>query len=270
MYKGRNLAHLEHMSIFCDFVQAGLVFGLCDVITFFFNASLDPQMDIGETVLICAYHLSNTKRYAHALIIVMNLSATFRRRVIESADLIVNRPLTLYLNRALAYKEHIPTAYRAKFLPFSAFIQYIEDRISNGDFRPIKLYFDLRKRDPALPQIRICVACAKKRFITQQLKGYLCNEPCDLEKVEKPIELPTPEPKRRLIDVAVGPDDPRFNVGWVREGVPTPQTTPTVQPEVPEELTEEQQRQRLVQTLTQRQQPINPLDLIRFRLGFHF
>jgi len=229
-------------------------------------------MDTGETILICAFYLSNTRRYAHALIVVMNLSATFRRRVIESADLIVNRPLTLYLNRALAYKEHIPTAYRAKFLPFSAFIEYIEDRISNGDFRPIKLYFDLRKRDPALPQFKICVACAKKRFITQQLKGYLCNEPCDLEKVEKPIELPAPEPKRRLVDIAVGPDDPRFNVGWVREAVPTPQTatTTTVQPAVPEELTEEQQRQRLVQTLTRRQQPINPLDLIRFRLGFRF
>lgn len=222
----------------------------------------------GETfVLLSAFHLSNTVEYKYALIVVMNLSASIRRKIIESADLFANKQLNHRLKRAMCYPSHIPTLYRAKFLPFTGFIEYIEDRISNGDFRPLKLYFENRKKDTSLPALRICIGCAKKRFITQQLKGYLQpSGPCDLEKVEKPPEPVVVQPKRKIADIAIGPDDPRFNVGWINETAPKVQRViPNEQPGV--ELTEEEKNRLLVETLTRREPVADPFEVMLYRLG---
>jgi len=168
-------------------------------------------------------------------------------------DIINDKELTKYIQRARCRSDYIPSVFRAKFLPFKLFVDFIDERIADGDFRPVLLYFETKmKKTSNLPDFKICVACAKKRFFSMHLKRYLCeNGPCDLERIQNE---PTPEPQRkRFIDIAIGPDSPGFEKGWVQPEAKKRHVEEQQEPE--RVLTDEEKQEQMVQILRKKEEP---------------
>jgi hypothetical protein len=215
-----------------------------------------------DTFIICIVHLSFTDNYSNVLVFFMNLSARIRHKLSKTLDLVPNRPLRERFKWLCAYKGHIPILFRAKFYPFDSFRDYVENRLEEKDFSTIKLFYTGKKKDITgyIPEFNICFSCGRKGFFTTPLKGFLCEDPkipCDLERVSKPAPTPSATPKRRFVDVAVGPDDARFNSGWeVKQKAKRIKTTQPTEPQI--ELTDEEKQQLMIDTLRKKEEPPPP------------
>lgn len=213
------------------------------------------ESDNVEILLECALYMRFIPGYERSLVVLLSISASLRHLLAANVEKFNNLPLTRYFNKLASYPGHVPVVYRAKFHPRQMFVDYMEDRLSNKDFRPIKLYFEQKKKPQTLPlqEFKICMACARKRFVFGDLKAYLCDVgPCDVEPREQPA--PIPEPKPRLLDLAVGPGDRGFDDDWITSEA---KRTRVEQRELSsdsedEALTEEEKNRRMVEILTKK------------------